>query len=208
MKFFFGTYIIYLYEILVGKSSKNILINKKIIDDFKKNKIAVIYSFWHNRIFYLPYLYRKSNIAVMVSLHKDGELIARVMKKLGLVAIRGSTTRGGIRALVNIIKYIKENNISIAFTPDGPKGPKYEIQEGVLLAAQKSKAPIVPICWNCKKKKILNSWDNFILPYPFNTFVTVYGNPIWINDNDSLELKKIELKKEMMRIVDIADNYF
>ena len=202
------TSIVYLLLIFIGKTSSVKLLNYDIVLKFKKKKQPVIYSFWHNRLLYLAYLYRKKRVGVMVSLHRDGEYISEIMRKLKLVPIRGSTTRGGIKALIEIIKYTKNSGYDSAFTPDGPRGPKYEIQDGILLTAKKSKAPILPITWNAKYKIVLNTWDNFIIPLPFNKFIVLYGNPIWVNENDDLNIKKIELKSEMMRILKIVENYF
>jgi len=202
------TNIVYLLLIFIGKTSGVKLLNYDIVLKFKKKKQPVIYSFWHNRLLYLAYLYRKKRVGVMVSLHRDGEYISEIMRKLKLVPIRGSTTRGGIKALIEIIKYTKNSGYDSAFTPDGPRGPKYEIQDGILLASKKSKAPILPITWNAKYKIVLNTWDNFIIPLPFNKFIVLYGNPIWVNENDDLNIKKIELKSEMMRILKIVENYF
>lgn len=203
-----ATNIIYLLLLFIGKTSSVKLINYEIVLKFLKQKRSVIYAFWHNRLLYLAYLYRNKRVGVMVSLHRDGEYIASVMKKLNLVAIRGSSRRGGIRALIEIINYVKKSGYDAAFTPDGPRGPKYEIQDGVLIAAQKSGAPILPIVWNAKYKIILNSWDNFIIPLPFNKFVVLYGNPVWVMENDNIAEKRIELKNEMMRILNIVENYF
>ncbi len=190
----------------IGKTSRKSFINHEIREKFAEQKIPIIYAFWHNRLLYLSYLYRKKFAGVIVSQHKDGDYIAEVMKKCKLTAIRGSSTRRGLEALVEIISYIKKG-FDIAFTPDGPKGPKYKIKEGVLLAALKTGFPIVPICWNAKRKIIFSSWDNFILPLPFNRFIVAYGKPIYVKSKKDMNKKKRELHKAMMETVKIADNY-
>ncbi len=196
----------YFILFFIGITSKKKFINHDIKKKFEKAKTPIIYAFWHNRLLYLAYLYRKTLFGVMVSQHKDGDYIAGVMKKCKLTPVRGSTTRGGMRALIEIINYAKKG-FSTAFTPDGPRGPKYVIQEGVLIAAIKTGFPIVPICWNAKRKIIFNSWDNFILPFPFNKFVIVYGKPVFIKSKQELVKKKNELYKNMMEIVKTTDNY-
>jgi len=200
------TSLAYWILLFIGKTSKKIFLHYEYRRTFEEKKIPIIYAFWHNRLLYLAYLYKNKKVGVMVSQHKDGNYIAEVMKKCDLYPVRGSTTRGGIRALIEIIQYVK-NGYPIAFTPDGPKGPKYTIQEGVLMAAYKTKFPIVPICWNAKRKKIFNSWDNFILPLPFNKFVIAYGKPIFVNTIKEFNKKKEELYKSMMEIVQIVDNF-
>ncbi|MDD5067901.1 MAG: lysophospholipid acyltransferase family protein [bacterium] len=200
------TTLAYLLLMLIGKTSRRSFIDLNIREEFERKKIPIIYSFWHNRLLYLAYLYRKKKVGVMVSTHKDGDYIAAVMKSCGLFAVRGSTTRGGLRALIEIIRYAK-SGFPTAFTPDGPKGPKYVLQEGVLYAALKTGFPVVPICWNAKRKIVFHSWDNFILPLPFNRFVVVYGRPFFIRSEAEIRTKKKALQQEMMRIVDLADHY-
>ncbi|MBU1076268.1 MAG: lysophospholipid acyltransferase family protein [Spirochaetes bacterium] len=197
----------YILLYCIGITSSKKFINIKIREKFNKKKVPIIYAFWHNRLLYLAFLYRKKRVGVMVSQHQDGDYIAMVMKKCKLTAIRGSTTRGGLRALIEIINYAK-SGFATAFTPDGPRGPKYSLQEGVLLAALKTGFPIVPICWNAKRKIVFNSWDNFLLPLPFNKFAVVYGKPVFVRSKAMIMQKKKELYKEMMKTVQIADNYF
>lgn len=198
--------IAYLLLMFIGKTSGKSFINYEIKEKFAQQKIPIIYAFWHNRIFYPAYLYRKKYVGIIVSQHKDGDYIAEVMKKCKLTAMRGSSTRGGLRALVEIINYVKKG-FDIAFTPDGPQGPKYTIKNGVLLAALKTGFPIVSFCWNAKRKIIFNSWDNFIFPLPFNKFIVAYGKPIYIKSRKDLNKKKQELYKAMMDAVKTVDNY-
>ncbi len=197
----------YMVLMFIGKTSRKVFINYQIRERFAEEKTPVIYSFWHNRLLYLAYLYRKRFVGVMVSRHRDGDYIAEVMKKCRLTAIRGSSTRGGPAALKGIIEYVVQQRFDIAFTPDGPRGPKYTLQDGVLQTALKTGFPIVPICWNARKKIVFNSWDNFILPFPFNKFIVVYGNPIYVRSKEEIENKRKELHKAMMETVKIADDY-
>ena len=199
--------IAYLLLLFIGKSSRKIFINYRIREKFEKEKTPVIYSLWHNRVLYIVYLYRKQDGAAMISQHKDGNYVAKIMRKFRFTPIRGSSTRGGINALEEMIEYITEQRCDIAFTPDGPRGPKYTIQDGVLLTALKTGFPIVPICWNAKRKIVFNSWDNFILPLPHNKFVVAYGTPIYVRSRGEIEKKSKELHKAMMNTVNIADNY-
>lgn len=196
----------YFLLLLIGKTSIRTFINYEIRANFEKEKIPIIYSFWHNRLLYLAFLYRKKFAGVMVSQHKDGDYIAAMMKKCKLTAIRGSSTRGGVKALKSIIDYVQDG-FDIAFTPDGPRGPKYKLKEGVLLAALETGFPIVPICWNAKRKIVFNSWDNFILPMPFNKFVVAYGKPVYVKAKEDIKIKKDELFNAMMEIVSCVDNY-
>ncbi len=113
----------------------------------------VIFSFWHGRILMMPFMKISRPTSVMVSRHKDGELIARVVKYFGINSSRGSTTRGGVSALKELIKLAREG-FCIAFTPDGPRGPRYIVQSGVIQAAKATGLPIYPITYSARKKKL------------------------------------------------------
>ncbi|MGA2193129.1 MAG: lysophospholipid acyltransferase family protein [Nitrospirota bacterium] len=115
----------------------------------------VIFSFWHNRILMSPFIKRAEPATVMVSRHKDGELISRTVRHLGINSSRGSTTRGGMAALKEIIRLARQGH-SIAFTPDGPRGPRYIAQPGVIQAAKATGLPILPLTYGALKKKPLN----------------------------------------------------
>ena len=197
----------FLILFFIGKSSKLTILGKENIDSVKKKGESVLYSFWHNRFLYFTYMYRNKGFCVPTSMHRDGEYIAQIMLRFGLTPLKGSTTRGAVKVLVELINKLKAGFDS-GITPDGPRGPKYVLQEGVLIAALKSKAAIIPITYNAKYRSILKTWDNFILPYPFNHFVVIYGKPVYINSNSQLNQKKKELTFEMNRITLMADNYF
>ena len=113
----------------------------------------LILSFWHGRILLMPFMKLSRPASVMVSRHKDGELIARLVKYFGISSSRGSTTRGGISALKELIKLAREG-FSIAFTPDGPRGPRYVVQPGVIQAAKATGLPIYPLTYSARKKKL------------------------------------------------------
>ena len=103
---------------------------------------------------------------MLISTHADGEIIARICEALGYRTIRGSTSRGGARALVEITRTL-ERGIEVAITPDGPRGPPHSIAPGTLYAAQRSNAPIVPIYVHASRAWHLATWDSFMIPKPF-----------------------------------------
>lgn len=112
----------------------------------------IIFSFWHGRMLMLPFIKPEGPVTIMVSRHRDGELIARVLRQFGIDSSRGSTTRGGISALKEIIRLARQGR-SIGFTPDGPRGPRYIAQMGVIQAAMATGLPIYPITYSALKKK-------------------------------------------------------
>ena len=137
------------------------------------------FAFWHGTLLPLVWRHRGEGTSVLVSLHRDGEIIARVCEALGLRTIRGSTTRGGGRALLGLVREL-EAGYEVAVTPDGPKGPRHHFAPGALMAAQRAHAPIVPIGVHCASAWHLKSWDRFMIPKPFSRIVVVYGDPAYV----------------------------
>lgn len=192
------------YLILVGKTSKIVWLNLDIRGDLEIKFNNFIYAFWHGRQFFIPWAYRNKNHYCLVSQSKDGEYIARVMQLFGLRAIRGSSSRGAVRALV-LLKKTLESGKTIGLTPDGPRGPKEQAAEGILFLAQKTKKPILPLTYSAKFKLIFQGWDDYWIPLPFNKIVLHYGNPIFVSPEDDLKKKAGELEGELNRITEEAD---
>jgi lysophospholipid acyltransferase (LPLAT)-like uncharacterized protein len=138
-----------------------------------------VFAFWHGQMLPLLWRHRGEGASVLVSLHKDGEIIARICDALGFRTIRGSTTRGGGRALLGLVREL-EAGYEVAVTPDGPKGPRHHFAPGALMAAQRAHAPVVPIGVHCTSAWHLKSWDRFAIPKPFARVVVVYGDPAFV----------------------------
>jgi lysophospholipid acyltransferase (LPLAT)-like uncharacterized protein len=165
---------------------------------------------WHGRLLYFIYLYRHLKGTVLVSQSKDGELISQILAHFGVHATRGSSSRGGTQALLQMIKRIQDGYYG-AFTPDGPRGPRHRVKAGIISAAQKTGAPILPVVYNAKWKRVLPSWDRFILPLPFSRIVVVYGEPVYVPATASsaaFAAKQKEIETSLQRITQIADNFF
>jgi hypothetical protein len=162
-----------------------------------------IFAFWHNRIFLLPYLFRKhwhsrqrDRVAVLVSASKDGEKLARVLSKFNLICVRGSTSRRGKEALRELARLVEEG-YDVGITPDGPRGPKYHCQDGVISLSQITQAPIIPISYDLSRKITVNSWDNFTIPLPFARATVRIGSPMIVPmeaDDATREQKRLELE--------------
>jgi len=157
----------------------------------------IIFACWHGELLMLPYLYshyRKTPHAkVLISNHFDGELISRTIKFFGLGTLAGSTTRNASRVLIQSIKTLKEG-YDIGITPDGPKGPKGEVADGIIVMAQKAKAKIVLVEIKPTKYWQLNSWDRFTIPKPFGTINYYATKEIDIAEMEFEEARKL-LKK-------------
>ena len=148
-------------------------------DSIERAGTLPIYAFWHDRIFASTYFFRNRGIAVITSQSKDGEYIARFIQRLGYGAIRGSSTRGGVRALVEMIKAMR-NGTPTAFTVDGPRGPRYHAKPGPVLLAKKTGNPIVPFLVECRSYMTLGSWDRLQIPRPFTRAKLFIAKPIYV----------------------------
>jgi lysophospholipid acyltransferase (LPLAT)-like uncharacterized protein len=164
----------------------------------------LIFAFWHNRILMLPYLFKKhwskrkrDRVAVLVSASADGEKLSRVLEQFNLICVRGSSSRRGRQALVELTRLVKDG-YDIGITPDGPRGPKYKVQDGVISLAQVTQAAIMPVSWSVDRKFIFQkAWDNFQVPMPFARAVLRIGEPIPVprdTDEAGREKKRLELE--------------
>jgi lysophospholipid acyltransferase (LPLAT)-like uncharacterized protein len=168
---------------------------------------GIIYAFWHNRLFLMPYNSRDRKAAILISQHRDGELISRTMARFGFSSVRGSSSRGGGRALRRMPRLLKEG-IDIAITPDGPRGPRYRVQPGVIYLARLSGRPVYPVTFAADRFRSFNSWDRFQVPRLFSRGVFVWGDPMRVGRGDDLEEKRSELEKVLGDITVRADNWF
>jgi len=135
-----------------------------------------IYVFWHESILALIGVRRPTNMTVLISQHRDGEYISRIAKRLGLHVVRGSTTRGGYDALMELEKAARTTHILL--TPDGPRGPRRHLQRGALLLASRTGLPIVPVGFGFVNAWRAGSWDRFALPKPWSVVTAVAGYPV------------------------------
>jgi len=183
------------------------VLNPEIEENIYKRGEVPIYASWHQRLFIGTSFLAKRHIAVMISLSKDGDLIAKIVKMLGLYPVRGSSSKNGIEALRNLKRIIKDG-VPIGHIVDGPKGPAREIKVGLLLIAKYSGMPILPIIISTEKKWCFNSWDRFIIPKPFSRIVVKFDKEIYIpkkmNRKKFLEIK-ISLENRFTEIYQETD---
>jgi lysophospholipid acyltransferase (LPLAT)-like uncharacterized protein len=171
---------------------------------------TVIYAFWHGRMLIFTYSHRKRKIHVLISEHRDGEFIARIIHRLGFVSVRGSTTRGGSKAIFEMCEKTS-SGFDVAISPDGPRGPGFQVHPGIIYTAQRSQMPIIPITNSAKNRWNLSTWDKFLIPKPLSKAVIMIGKPIYIpveSTPEELEEKRIELEKSLLELTQKADDYF
>src|SRR5688572_4421955 len=141
----------------------------------------VIWAFWHNRLFLIPFIFRKhfpqTRGAALTSLSKDGEILAAYIGRFGIESVRGSSSRGGRAALIALKRALDAGAVA-AITPDGPRGPCYALQPGILKLAQLTGAVILPVHIHYSRAWRLKSWDRFIIPKPFARVVLTFDPPL------------------------------
>lgn len=187
----------------ISKTLRFELINAEPVIEGKQKGQNYIFAFWHNQFFVMPYFYQlklsRFSISVLTSLSRDGEYISRVIEKFGFKAIRGSTARGGEIAIRLLLRQLQEGN-DIAVTPDGPRGPRNQVKPGIITLAQLSGCSIIPVGYKVLHKKVLNTWDKFIIPYPFSPGKFIVGNPISI-PRDISDTQKEEARIKLQELL-------
>jgi hypothetical protein len=188
---------------LIGKTVKFEIEGWENFEQIEQAGKTPIYTFWHNRIFLATYFWRHRKIVVMTSQSLDGEYIARFIQRFGYGASRGSSTRGGIKSLVEMIRLMKDG-LPTAFTIDGPKGPKYVAKAGAGLLAKKTGHPILPFSIESKKFWTVKSWDNLQIPKPFSRAKVLIDQPIYVSphaNDEEIENKRLELQNALDELV-------
>jgi len=192
------SFLAWLYIQLIGKTSRI------TIKGDNKYPGAAVYALWHRQEVLFIYLHRKQEVCGLVSKSKDGEYMARILRRFGFTFVRGSTTSGGLMALRGLIKAAR-NGYSVAITPDGPRGPIFKVQPGIVYLAQKAGIPIIPVACALSKKKILRSWDKYQVPLPFGRIETVYGQPFPVAGTDDVPAKAAELENLLLKLTQEAE---
>jgi len=198
-------YFAFAYVTFVGLTTRLRVVRGDVKDRLRAKNRRFIYAFWHQRQVYFTYTHRGVGAAVLVSRSKDGEMIAETMRLSNIGAVRGSSSRGGVTAVRQLMDAMT-SGLDIGITPDGPRGPAREIKDGVMFLAQKLGAPVVPIANALSHRlEIKRAWDHFHVPLPFGRAVVVYGDPVEIAPGDDLAAKAAELKAALDRVTAEAD---
>jgi lysophospholipid acyltransferase (LPLAT)-like uncharacterized protein len=181
--------------------------NREALDGAVRQSEAQIYAFWHSRLVFARFGWFGDKGIVLQSQHRDSRMLGRVMSRFGLGQVWGSTTRGGMSAVREVLRRIKDG-YSVAIAPDGPRGPQRRVQPGVITIARMSGIPIVPFTYSARPSRRLGSWDRMTFPYPFGRAVFIYGEPIFVNrhaDEAEQERLRVALEDELNRLTDLAD---
>ena len=168
-----------------------------------------IFAFWHARLLMMGVGLKGCAGYTLISDHRDGGYIADTLHLMGFKTIRGSTTRGGARALLQMVRKSREENCDFGITPDGPKGPREKVQLGTVQLAMKTGLPVQPVIWATKAHwRITSSWDHFYIPKPFTHGVFVYGPEIHVAAEDDPDEAVDRVQRAMDQTQQRADSYF
>jgi lysophospholipid acyltransferase (LPLAT)-like uncharacterized protein len=192
---------------LVCKSIKwTYLVENEKSNIFNNNQ-EYIFCCWHNRLFLGPHLLPRNRIInALQSSHSDGMITSLAFQYLGMKVILGSSKKGGMQAFRKMVKCLQSGE-SVAITPDGPKGPKEVVKEGIIKLAQITQKPIIPLVWSTNRYKVFNSWDNFVLPFPFSKGFYSFGNPIYVEkkiNEDEIKKATKNLQNEIKRLAELV----
>lgn len=194
---------------LIGKTIRFETVGWENFEAIENAGKIPIYTFWHNRIFSGTYFFRNRKIVVITSQSFDGEYIARFIQRFGYGAVRGSSTRGGASALVEMIRLMRKG-LPMAFTIDGPKGPRYVAKIGACLLAKKTGNPLMPFVVETEKYWEIKSWDRLQIPKPFTRARVIIAPPIYVSaevDDDELENKRTELQNALDELVETGKQW-
>ena len=147
---------------------------------FREHGTPIVFVLWHGEMLPLLWAHRHQGVAVLISEHADGELIAQIAQRLGFTTVRGSTSRGAARALIGLQRAV-ERGADLAITPDGPRGPAKSVAPGALVVAHRTGAPLIAAAARASSSWHLGSWDRFAVPRPFARIDVAYSDPIYID---------------------------
>jgi lysophospholipid acyltransferase (LPLAT)-like uncharacterized protein len=202
----FGKAIIWLWF----KSTRMKILGDSDYWALRKAKKPVIFLIWHGKIFIVPYFFRKRGIMPLISPSKDGEIPARIMDGWGYKVLRGSGSHVVKEAWLEMKEELQSGG-EVIIVPDGPRGPDRRLKLGCIKLAAETGAALVPFSFSASRKKILKSWDRFLMFYPFSKVVAVYGQPAEIRPgltDGKLEAERQRIETLMVEFDRDVDHYY
>jgi hypothetical protein len=194
----------------LGKTTRKRFLNGDELFARWQHQEQVILAFWHGRILLMRFAYGGQKACVMNSIHRDGEIITRVLQRFGVSAVRGSSTRGWMGGLKGMLESYRQG-YDLLVVPDGPRGPRCKVKPGVLQLARATGATIFPVTYGAAWKITVKSWDRLLIPFPFSRVTYVAGPSILVPADaspDLMEAKRQELETSLIAITALADASF
>lgn len=182
--------------------------NAEIADRLIADGTPFIACFWHGRMLMIPNAWKyDARMSILISHHRDGVFISRTLAHLGIGTIAGSSSRGGGGALVSMVRALKRGEY-MGITPDGPRGPRMRAAPGAAAAARLSGAVLVPVSYSAARRRVLSSWDRFVVPLPFSRGIVRLAPPIEVSrqaDETELEAVRRRLESELIALTSALD---
>ena len=200
------SWLLALYIRIVYFTSRKTRLIHDAAKPYMQGRENAIFAFWHGRMMMCPTIEPpKRKMHVLISFHRDGKLISDVMGHFGEATISGSSSKGGMAAVKEILRALK-NGDNVSVTPDGPRGPVQVAEMGVVTIAKLSGKPVLPVTFSTSRGKRMKSWDRFMLAYPFGHIVFCVGAPIFVSRDADEEQSRIAIENTMNELVETADS--
>lgn len=181
------------------------VVNGAVPQAFWNKGEPFILAFWHGRLLMMPYVWpRSKTIHMLISQHRDGQLIANTVGHFGIQTVAGSSSKGGAAALRSMVKALKAGDY-VGITPDGPRGPRMRASDGVVAVARLAGVPVIPAAFGANRRKALGSWDRFLVAWPFSGGAFVWGDPIAVDKNADPEAARQAIEAALIWVADEAD---
>lgn len=195
------------YIRFVWMTSRWTFVGNGNLDDLFAKGPAIL-CFWHGRLLMAPYTWQKPHpFKMLISAHRDGELIANTVANFDIGWVKGSSSKGGAGALRSMVKALRAGEW-VGITPDGPRGPRMRVSDGIVSLAKLSGVPILPVTYGIERGRVLGTWDRFLIALPFSKGVLIWGEPLSVPrdaDEDELTRCRDELENRLNGITHDAD---
>ncbi len=204
------SFVCFLYIWIISKGIRWTKIGFETPASYVDQNKPFIVCFWHDRLMMMPYAWRlkkKRLFHMLISGHRDGKLISKVISYCGIKTIEGSSTHEGTIALKQMVRILKDKG-TVGITPDGPRGPRHKVKMGVVMASYLTQSDILPATFSVSSFKILGSWDRFLWAFPSKKGILIWGKPIAAPKNknpDTFEEVRLSVENELMRLINFAD---
>ncbi|HJP20783.1 MAG: lysophospholipid acyltransferase family protein [Alphaproteobacteria bacterium] len=196
------------YIRLVRLCSRWQMVGEEIPAAFWERREPFIVAFWHGRLLLAAYGWpRHVPFQMLISQHRDGELISRTIGHFGFTSVRGSSRRQGSQALRSMVKAL-QSGTCIGITPDGPHGPRMRASDGVVSLARLAGVPVIPVAFGISRRRLMGSWDRMIVGLPFSRGVYVWGQPVSVPrdaDAEAQEAARLEIEQSLNALSIDAD---
>lgn len=193
----------------IMKSTRAELIHGEETDrEFVRGAKPAIYVLWHGRLLPCAWYYRDLGLGTLITRNRDGDHITGMIERWGYQVIRGSSSRGSTSAQLAIIRALRDG-ISVALTPDGPRGPRQKMKMGPIRAAAYAGVPVIPVSAGARSAWVFGRWDRFLVPRPFTWIPVALGDPVWVPDSaseDMLAEQAIRIEGELDRLTALTDD--